>query len=93
MPKFLVVHKTLTNPMSLEEGAPLMKRIASNMTAEAYWVATWCEGTADGKVVKILCRYDAASLEAVQAAVAKLAPELPVEAIYPLMIFDSGDFR
>jgi hypothetical protein len=93
MPKFLVVHKTLTNPMTLEEGAPLMKRIASNMTAEAYWVATWCEATAEGKVVKIFCRYDSASLEAVRKAVAKLAPELPVDGIYPLMTFDSGDFR
>jgi hypothetical protein len=79
--------------MSLEDGAPLMKRIASNMTTEAYWVATWCEATADGKVVKIFCRYDANSIEAVQAAVAKLCPELPVDGIYPLMTFDSGDFR
>jgi len=93
MPKFLVVHKTLTTPLSLEEGAPLMKRIASNMTAEAYWVATWCQSNAEGKVVKINCRYDAASIEAVRAAVAKLCPELPVESIYPLMTFDSGDFR
>ena len=93
MPKSLVVHATLPTPMSLEEGAPLMKRIAANMTAEAYWVATWCQANAEGKVVKILCRYDAARVEAVQAAVAKLCPELPVDGIYPLMTFDSGDFR
>ena len=93
MPKFLVVHETLTTPMSLEDGAPLMKRIASHMTVDAYWVATWCEANAEGKVVKIFCRYDATSIEAVRAAVAKLCPELPVEGIYPLMIFDSGDFR
>jgi hypothetical protein len=93
MPKFLVVHKTLTTPMSLEEGAPLMKHIASNMTAEAYWVATWCQANAEGKVVKIFCRYDSASLEAVRKAVAKLVPKLPVDGIYPLLAFDSGDFR
>lgn len=93
MPKFLVVHTTLTTPISLEEGAPLMKHIASNMTAEAYWVATWCQANAEGKVVKILCRYDATSLEAVQAAAAKLCPQLPVDGIYPLMTFDSRDFR
>ena len=93
MPKFLVVHTTMPTPMSLEDGAPLMKHIASNMTAEAYWVATWCQANAEGKVVKILCRYDAASIEAVQTAVAKLCPELPVDGIYPLMTFDSGDFR
>lgn len=50
MTKFLVIHKMLKKPMSLEEGAPLMKRIATNMTAEAYWTATWCQATADGKV-------------------------------------------
>jgi len=71
----------------------LMKRIAANMTAEAYWMATWCEATADGKAFKMLCRYDATNIEAVRAAVVKLCPELPVEAIYPLLAFDSGDFR
>jgi len=93
MPKFLVVHTTMPTPMSLEDGAPLMKHIASNMTAEAYWVATWCQATADGKAVKMFCRWDAASIEAVKAAVAKLCPQLPVDGIYPLMTFDSGDFR
>jgi hypothetical protein len=93
MPKFLVIHKTLPKPLSLEEGAPLMKRIAANMTTEAYWMATWCQATTDGKAAKIYCRYDATNIEAVRKAVAKLAPELPVEAIYPLMVFDSGDFR
>ena len=93
MPKFLVVHQTLPKPMSLEEGAPLMKRIAANMTVEAYWISTWCQANAEGKVVKILCRYDATSIEAVRKAVAKLCPELPVEGIYPLITFDSGDFR
>ncbi|MDQ1279119.1 MAG: hypothetical protein QG670_379 [Thermoproteota archaeon] len=63
------------------------------MTTEAYWVETLIEANAEGKAVKILCRYDATSLEAIQAAVAKLCPELPVEAIYPLMKFESGNFR
>ncbi|MCJ7771428.1 hypothetical protein MUP37_07650 [Candidatus Bathyarchaeota archaeon] len=91
--KFLVVHQMLPTPLSLEAGVPLMKRIAANMTAECYWVATWCQANAEGQAVKIMCRYDSTSIEAVREAVAKLAPELPVEAIYPLMIFDSGDFR
>ena len=79
--------------MSLEEGAPLMKRIAANMTTEAYWIATWSQANAEGKVNKIFCRFDAANIEAVRKALAKLCPELPVEGIYPLMAFDSGDFR
>ena len=93
MPKFLVVHATLPTPMSLEQAVPLLKRMAGSMTAEAYWIASWCQANAEGKVVKIFCRYDATSIEAVQATVAKLCPELPVDGIYPLMTFDSGDFR
>jgi len=93
MPKFLVVHKTLATPMSLEEGAPLMKRIAGGMTADAYWISTWCQANAEGKAVKLFCRWDGTSIEAVRKAVAKLVPELPVEGIYPLLAFDSGDFR
>ncbi len=92
MPKFLVVHP-IKKPMSIEEGMPLMKRIAGGMTAEAYWIATWCQANAEGKAVKILCRWDGASLEAVRKAVARLCPELPVEGVYPLMTMDSGDFR
>lgn len=93
MPKFLVIHQTMPTPMSLAEGAPLMKRIASGMTAKAYWISTWCQANAEGKAVKIICRWDATNIEAVREAVAKLCPEMPVEGIYPLIAFDSGDFR
>jgi hypothetical protein len=93
MPKFLVVHKTLSPPMSLEQGAPLLKRMAAKMTAEAYWIASWCQANAEGKAVRVFCRWDATSLEAVQVAVAKLMPEMPVEGVYPLVALDSGDFR
>jgi len=93
MPKFLVVHKMMPAPMSVEEGVPLMKRITSGMTAEAYWISTWCQANAEGKAVKIICRWDGTSIEAVRKAVAKLLPDLPVEGVYPLLVFDSGDFR
>jgi hypothetical protein len=90
--KFLVVHP-LKAPMKLEEGVPLMKRIAAGMTADAYWIASWGQMNAEGKVVKVLCHWDATSIEAVRKAVARLAPELPVEGIYPLITMASGDFR
>ena len=93
MTKLLVIHQTMPTPMSLEEGAPLMKRIANGMTAEAYWISTWCQANAEGKAVKIICRWDGTSIEAVRKAVAKLCPEMPVEGIYPLIALDSGDFR
>ena len=93
MPKFLVVHKTFPTPLSLEEGAPLLKRMATNMTAEAYWITSWCQANAEGKAVKVFCRWDGISLEAVRKAAAKLLPEMPVEGVYPLIALDSGDFR
>jgi len=92
MPKFLVIHKTMP-PLSIAEGTPLMQRIAANMTTEAYWISTWCQANAKGEAVKIICHWDAASIEVLRKAVAKLCPELPVEGIYPLLTFDSGDFR
>jgi len=93
MPKFLVVHATLPTPMSLEQAVPLLKRMAGSMTAEAYWIASWCQANAEGKAVKVFCRWDATSLDAVREAVAKLMPEMPVEGVYPLVALDSGDFR
>jgi len=79
--------------MSLEQAAPLLKRLAGSMTAEAYWIASYCLTNEEGKVVKAMCRWDATSLEAVKEAVAKLMPEMPVESVYPLLVLDSGDFR
>ena len=93
MPKFLAVHATFPTPLSLEEGAPLLKRMAGAMTADAYWITSWCQTNAEGKVVKVYCRWDGTSLEAVRAAAAKLLPEMPVEAVYPLVTIDAGDFR
>lgn len=90
--KFLVVHP-LKAPMSLEDGVPLMKRIAANMTADAYWITSWGQFNEEGKIVRVLCRWDAANAEAVRTAVAKLCPELPLEGVYPMMTMDSGDFR
>jgi hypothetical protein len=90
--KCLVVHP-LKAPMSIEEGIPLMKRIAGSMTYDAYWVASWLQGTSEGKAVKVLCRWDGTSVEAVRKAVTTLCPELPLEGVYPMMTMDSGDFR
>jgi hypothetical protein len=78
--------------MSIADGTPLMQRIAANMTTEAYWISAWCQANAKGDAVKIMCYWDATN-EVLRKAVAKLVPELPVEGIYPLLKFDSGDFR
>jgi hypothetical protein len=93
MPKFLVVHKPFPTPMSVEQATPLLKRATSSMTAQAYWISSYCQANEEGKAVKVWCRWDGISLEAVREAAAKLLPEMPVEAVYPLLTLDSGDFR
>jgi hypothetical protein len=44
-----------------------------------------------GKIVKILCEWNAPNVEAVRKVLAK-AP-MPLEGIYPMMIVDSEDYR
>ena len=92
MVKFLLVHP-LAAPLSVEEGVPVMKRIAGGMTKDAYWVTSWLQFNAEGKVVRVMCRWDGVSAEAVRSAAERLAPELPIEGIYPLAVVDSGDYR
>jgi hypothetical protein len=93
MPKFLVAHVPFPNPISLEEATPLLKRAAGSMTADAYWISSFCQANAEGKAVRAYCRWDGTSVEAVRKAAAKLLPEMPVEGVYPLVTLDSGDFR
>jgi hypothetical protein len=93
MPKFVVVHTPFPTPLSVEQAMPLLKRLADSMTAEAYWVGSYCQGNAEGKAVKAFCRWDGTSLEAVRKAAEKLLPEMPIEGVYPLITLDSGDFR
>jgi hypothetical protein len=93
MPKYVVVHTPFPTPLSVEQAMPLLKRLAGSMTAEAYWIGSWCQANAEGKAVKAFCRWDGTNLEAVRKAAEKLLPEMPIEAVYPLVTLDSGDFR
>ena len=93
MPKFVVVHTPFPNPLSVEQAVPLLKRMASGLTADAYWITSWCQANAEGKAIRVWCRWDGKSVEAVRDAVAKLMPEMPIEGVYPLVTLDSGDFR
>jgi len=93
LPKFIAVHVPFPAPVSTEQAAPLLKRLAAAMTAEAYWRTSWCQANAEGKVVKAWCAWDATSAEAVRKAAEKYLPEMPLEGVYPLLVLDSGDFR
>ena len=53
---------------------------------------SWGQLNEEGKIVKILCEWNAVDAEAVRKVLAKI-PELPVDGVYPMAIFDSEDFR
>ncbi len=91
MAKFLVVHP-LPAPATVEEATPLGQKVKANSTLDAYWVKSWGQMNEEGKTVKILCEWNAVDAEAVRKVLAKV-PELPVEGVYPMAIFDSEDFR
>ncbi len=57
MPKFLVVHP-IDTPVTLEEGAPVAKAAKANSTVDAYWVNSWAQMNAEGKIVKMRARLD-----------------------------------
>jgi hypothetical protein len=92
MAKFLVVH-TLPAPATVEEATPLGQKAKASVTdVDAYWVKSWGQLNEEGKIVKILCEWNAVDAEAIRKTLAKI-PELPVDGIYPMAIMDSEDFR
>jgi len=91
MTKFLAVH-SLPAPATVEEATPLGKKVKANATVDAYWVRSWCQLNEEGKIVKILCEWNAVNKEAVRKVLARV-PEMPLEGIYPMIVVDSEDFR
>jgi hypothetical protein len=91
MPKFLAVHP-MPKPATIEEATPLGKKVRANATLDAYWVRSWGQCNEQGKIVKILCEWNAVNIGAVRKVLAKV-PEMPCEGVYPLTIVDSEDFR
>jgi hypothetical protein len=91
MPKFLAVH-VLPSPVTFEEGTPLAKKVKANNTVDAYWVRSVCQLNKEGKIVKLLCEWNATNIEAIRKVLAKI-PELSTEGIYPMAIIDAEDFR
>ena len=90
MPKFLAVHP-MPGPVTIEEATPLGKKAKSLCTADTYWVGSWAQLDDKGKIVKILCEWNAKDLKSVKALIEKA--EMPTEGVYPMMKVDSEDFR
>jgi hypothetical protein len=90
MPKFLAIHP-LPAPATIEQVTPIGKAAKASSTVDAYWVRSWAQMDENGKVVKILCEWNASNIEAVRTVLAKV--QAPLEGIYPMMVVDSEDFR
>ena len=67
------------------------KWVKAHSTVDAYWVRSWAQLNEEGKIVKILCEWNAPNIGEVRKVLAK-AP-MPTEGIYPMMVVDSEDFR
>ena len=90
MPKFLAVHP-LSIPITFEEATPIAKKAKAEFTLDAYWVGAWSQLDETGKITKIMCYWNGASIEAVRNVLAKVP--CPVEGIYPLAMVDGEDYR
>ena len=90
MPKFLAVHP-LPAPVTLAEATPAGKAAKASNTVDAYWIGAWAQCNEEGKIVKILCQWNATNINEVRKVLADVP--IPVEGIYPMTIVDSEDFR
>lgn len=91
MPKYLVIHP-IPIPATIEEATPIGKAFKAMNSKDAYWVKSWSLFNEEGKVIKILCQWDATNIKAVKAITDKVEA-IPTEGIYPMGIFHSEDFR
>lgn len=90
MPKFLVVHP-LPAPLTVAEATPAGKAAKANNTVDAYWIGAWGQCNEEGKIVKILCQWNATTAEEVSKVLAKVP--IPLEGIYPMIVVDAEDYR
>ncbi|MEM3642222.1 MAG: hypothetical protein QXH37_09910 [Candidatus Bathyarchaeia archaeon] len=90
MAKFLAVH-VLSTPIAVADATPIGKLAKANSTIDAYWVRSWAQLNEEGKIVKLLCEWNAANIEEVRKVLAKV--RVPTEGVYPMMVADSEDFR
>ncbi len=90
MPKFLAIHPMPTPP-TIEQATPIAKMVKANSTAGAYWVRSWAQTNAEGKIEKLLCEWNAQDVEGIKKALEGVP--LQTEGIYPMTIVDSEDYR
>ena len=91
MPKFLVVHPVPV-PATIEEATPIGIAFKGQNSKDAYWIKSWGLFNEEGKIIKILCQWDAKDMASLKKITDKV-DAIPTEGIYPMGIFHSEDFR
>jgi hypothetical protein len=91
MGKFLAVHP-FPSPIALEQGTPIAKAVKNNCGADAYWVGSWAQLDAQGKITKLFCEWDAKDAESIKKIVGGI-PQLPTEGVYPMAKVDAEAYR
>jgi len=88
VPKYMAIH-TLPGPMDVDPA--LAKKVVASCTLDAYWVASQAQLNEEGKVLRLVCEWNAKDAKSIQDVLDKI-PELPTDGIYPMVKLDSADF-
>ncbi len=91
MGKFLVSH-TLPSPTAFEEAGAIGKAVKAACTSDAYWIGSWAQLNEQGKILKILCEWDAKDAQSIRKIVDKI-PKLPTDGIWPMAKVDGESYR
>ena len=92
MAKFIAVHP-LETPLTSDEVAPSARRVKAESTLDAYWVGSWLVLNEEGNIIRIYCEWDGKDAESIRSVLAKSAPELPTEGVYPMGEIHGEDYR
>ncbi len=90
MPKFLAIHPMPTPP-TVDEAAPIAKMVKAKSTADAYWVRSWAQTNAEGRIEKLFCEWNAKDVDGIKNALEGVP--LQTEGIHPMTVVDSEDYR
>jgi hypothetical protein len=76
----------------MDEAGPIGKAAKAASTSDAYWIGGWAALNEQGKIVKMLCEWDAKDVQTIRGIMNKI-PNLPVDGIWPMAKVDGESFR
>jgi len=76
----------------MEDAAAIGKASKAAHTLDAYWVSSWAALNEQGKILKIICEWDAKDAQSIRRVCDKI-PNLPVDGIWPMAKVDGETYR